>query len=208
MLKLMPIIWWSLVLLALPAWAQVTPGTACGAAGTGYVQGPTGRPVLQARTAEQAAGTRVASNGEWTVCEAAAPAKEPEACGGTGAFRKWVVGPHECTSELKYATGLGDPARDNGIRHGQRGEWSQWQGPLRGRLIEQCHDGKRTEVERTCKRATHCDYTWATVKDGRTYVYSGGTQPAPIGARVDALSKDGKAIRLQCGPDTRFSVVR
>lgn len=203
---LIPVIWW--LTFAMPALAQVTPGSECGAAGGGYVPGHDGRPVLQQRTAEQAKGTRVAADGWWTVCEAPAAAPVPVPCPGTGAPREWSVGPHRCTSAMRSATGANDPARDNGIHDGSAAIWRQWTGDMRGHLIERCVSGQRIEIGRTCAPAAACDYAWALVRNGVTYIYNGVARPVQIGGRVDAKASDGRSIGLWCGPGAKFSIVR
>jgi hypothetical protein len=207
-LSLMPIIWWSMTLLAFPVFGQVTVGTECGAAGTGYVPNHAGRPTLQARTAEQAVGTRVAADGWWTLCDAAPAPKVPVPCPGIGEPRTWSIGGLTCTSAMKGGTLATDPSRDRGIADGDAAMWRQWTGAHRGHLIERCVSGQRVEVGKTCAAATHCDASWALIRDNRTYVYNAAARPVPIGGRVDAKSTDGKAIGLWCGPGAKFSIVR
>lgn len=207
-LILMPVIWWSLTLLAFPALAQsTTPGTACGAAGSGYMVGQLGAVT---KTAEQATAdrTRVAQDGWWTRCEEMPPPKLPVPCPGTGEPRTWSIGGLTCTSAMKGGTLATDPSRDRGIADGDAAMWRQWTGANRGHLIERCVAGQRIEIGKTCAAATHCDSSWALIRDNRTYVYNAAARPVPIGGRVDAKSTDGRSIGLWCGPGAKFSIVR
>ena len=180
-----------IALFSLPALAQLTPGTACGAAGVGYLQGPSGRPVMASKTAEQATkdNTYVAPNGEWTVCPEPGKPPEPKPCAVDGSPPQvsWTGGGAACN-------GGSLP----GLRHGENVELRQVFGRARGSLVYQCTDGARTVVRATCKPATHCDYGWTYDRGGKAYAYDGHAHPVALGASVDALAADGSKWRLRC----------
>lgn len=166
------------------ALAQITPGTACGAAGTGYVVGHHGGPVLQPRTAVQAAGTRVAANGYWQLCDKTELSKPapPKAC-HLPATVTWRDGDRVCRG-----AGIA-------IAHGRLG--SVVSGPHRGVYVAQCSDGQVTEVLSICDERRDCEGAADLSDDGQRTVWhwSGRLQD---GQRGTATASDGRARPVQC----------
>lgn len=185
--------------LTLPVMSAANAATCGGVAGTGKVADGT----VQARTAEQAKGTFIAADGYWTLCqteEQTRPAT-PKDCAGDASFRHWQdqrTG-ERCTTTNPYAANATNPARDQGIRHGQIGVWRQWEGTQRGTLIESCTDGKRKTLLASCTKVTHCDVLISTQVKGKVYRYDGrGDKRVPLGGSATAVAADGSSIRLQC----------
>jgi len=180
------------LLMALPALAA----TECGQPGTGKIADGT----VQTRTAEQARGTFVADDGFWTLCPPSKAAPPSAPCvPQTTSFREWSQGPYNCTTADGYASSSDSPARDRVLLHGQSGMWRQWQGPMRGALIERCNDGVRTVVTAFCSPTTHCDVRVEIHRRGESYVYDArGGGRVPVGGTVQAVAASGKTMALQC----------
>ncbi len=172
------------VLAPVLALAQITPGTECGAPGVGYVVGHAGGPVLQPRTAVQAAGTRVAANGYWQLCDKAALAKPqpPKPC-HLPAEVTWRDGDRVCRG-----AGIS-------IAHGRLG--SVISGPHRGVYVAQCSDGQATAVLQICDERRDCEGSAAPSEDGGAtrWHWSGRLQD---GQRGMARADDGRTRAVQC----------
>ncbi|MCK6376714.1 MAG: hypothetical protein L6Q68_02540 [Aquabacterium sp.] len=154
-----------------------TPGTACGADGTGVASDGSLR-----RWARP--GWRVDDTGRWAECDrpCLAPAMTPRP-------KAWTVDGRTC---------VGDP--DRSLAHGQTGYWSQWNGPMRGQYIERCDDGVRRVTGQTCAPAVQCDTAITIYRDGRTYAYNGRRQgtEVPLGGYAQATADDGSTLRVRC----------
>lgn len=174
----------------LPPGTPATPNSVCGAEGVGL------DPVSHAIVRRQTPGYRVDERGNWVECDRPCI----PAAGQGEAFRTWSVGPHQCTTFDSYASDAGNRARDRVLRHGEFGYWQQWLGQMRGHLIEQCDDGRRSAVSVTCEPATHCDTSIRIERDGVAYSYDArpSERRVPLGATVDALSDDGRRWPVAC----------
>lgn len=187
-----------LILAMLPIFA--TPAMAVAACGEGGTAKSASGAIVT-RTAAEAKDLQIKADGYWWTCSTK-PTKvtPPKNCYAPNqAFRTWSQGENSCTTAGKYAS---KSARDSTIPHGQIKYWQQWQGPMRGSLIEKCSDGIRTQVTALCSPATHCDVKYTFTNDGgkTTYVYDarGREQNVPIGSTVNAVSSTGKTMPIKC----------
>lgn len=177
------------------ALAQAAPAvdrdTACGQPATGYRADGSKTPTPVTLDAEGARLLRVGPDGYWRWCDLPDPAAKPapQPCIGSYSTRVWGTGAAQCT---------GGP--DRTIAHGQAELWQQWQGAMRGMLIEACTDGVRRVVASTCAAATECDTLREITRDGVTYRYDARPQHrrVPLGATVQAVAADGSTWPLQC----------
>lgn len=165
-----------------------TPDQPCGAGGTGY--GPGG--LLVTRAAGEAQDMRIDAFGVWQACQPCPPAR-------IEAFRAWRAGAHVCTSASADSSST-SADRDRVLPHGGGGVWRQWQGPMRGHLIESCSDGRRTVVSAICSPAVECDNQWEQRDGTRVYTYDARheSKRVPLGAYAFATAADGSRLRLQC----------
>lgn len=172
------------LLLPLLAAAQITPGTQCGAPGVGYVPNREGRPVMQARAASQAVGTRVAADGYWTLCDMATARKPriPSGC-NLPAELTWRRGDLLCRG-----AGIS-------IEHGRIG--SVVSSEHRGVYVAQCSDGQVTELLSTCEERTDCEGSASLSDDGRATVWAWSGRLRD-GERGTATAPDGRTRAVEC----------
>lgn len=176
------------VLGPILAFAQITTGTACGAAGAGYVIGHNGGPVLQPRTAAQAQaaakyGTRVAANGYWTECDAPKAKPQPPKSCHLPAETTWRNGDRVCRG-----AGIA-------IAHGRLG--SVVSGVHRGVYVAQCSDGQVIEVLAMCDERRDCEGTADLSDDAPRTVWRWSGRLAD-GQRGTATAPDGRTRPVQC----------
>ena len=172
----------------------------CGVGGTAKVA--SGATVT--RTAAEAKNLQIKDDGYWWTCETVAvKSKELKHClPASQGFRTWTQGEHTCTTADRYATSPTSPARDSVIPDGQTKMWRQWQGSMRGGLIEKCTEGTRTQVTAFCSPVTHCDVQYTFTSDGgkNTYTYDARARDkrVPVGSTVNAVSSTGKIVPIKC----------
>lgn len=187
-----------LILAMLPTFAM--SATPCGVGGTAKVA--SGATVT--RTAAEAKNLQIKDDGYWWTCSSnAVKAPDPKPCvPNSQGFREWTQGKYKCTTYDKYATSANSPARDSVILDGNSKMWRQWQGSMRGALIEKCTDGVRSQVTAFCAPATHCDVQYTFTNDGgkTTYTYDARARDkqVPVGSTVNAVSSSGKTVPIKC----------
>jgi hypothetical protein len=185
-----------LLLAMLPAMTMAA--TCGGVAGTGKRVGVADPVTL---SATEAKGLFVAKDGFWTQCPTPGPAPVYKDCIPPNSdFRTWSAGDNTCSTYNKYATSINDPARDKVIKHSQAAMWQQWQGPMRGALIERCTDGTRTVLTSYCSPAEYCDVKVTYAIGSKEYTYDARPRDkrVPIGTTVYAVATDGKTIPIRC----------
>lgn len=154
----------------------VTPDTACGARGIG-------RDANTFEVVEMAsAGHRVDSTGTWVACDRPCT---PERFATT-----WTVAGNTCTV----------PLPTEAVLHSRTSYRQQWQGPMRGQLVERCVDQAPVLLGATCAPATHCTTEYKFDRDGVRYVYDARPVGAavPVGRTVDAIGPDKQRWPLSC----------
>lgn len=202
---MMTMLTWFVALVApLSAWAQtdaaasapttrtradITYDSACGSDGVGEVWAGPRKGQVERR--EGRPGYRVNENGYWSVgCTTPAPPPPPSDCPGDTRPTTWTVGDHKCAS----------PSGRRSLSNGQGQYFEQFSGPMRGRLVETCRDGSRSQSLAECAPATQCRVSWRTTTgDGRTYRWNGALA---LGEAGQAVAADGRTLRVLCDGGT------
>lgn len=160
---------------------QITRDSKCGAPGVGV----TYDGILMFR---ETPGARVDATGRWIECERTCPAK-------SSSLKEWTVNGLTCKSSL-----------DLSIKHGQSVLWRQWNGPVRGDLIEACTDGVRRVVSATCEKATFCEASkigpsTRQGRDGKELVFAERQVPGgrlELGQTFELRAASGETLVLMC----------
>lgn len=207
--RLFPLLVAALVLASVaPAQAQILTQqpnpSPCGELATGLVTNADGSTTVSTHATP---GQRVV-DGRWGWCsEAPRISTRPCPAPNVSMARVWTDGGSQCTSAGKYIT---RGANDVNIDHGSIAVWQQWQGAMRGQLVEACSDGERTVVQATCAPATHCDIAWSTTTEaGKVYTINAAPRASrvPVGRTALARASDGSTLAVQC-VDGDFQLVR